>query len=180
MSVFSNLNNSTAEEVTAYVAAVLDLLGDRDPLSVLRETPDALRKAIAGVPESRLRQPEAPGKWSVAHVLQHLADSELVGGWRFRLVLAQDRPALTGYDQDAWAARLWYDAADPAQALEEFAVIRRGNLRLLERATPEQLARVGVHSERGEESLGHLRKLYAGHDLLHRRQIDRIFAAVGR
>lgn len=180
MSVFSNLSNSTSEEVSAYVTAVLGLLGSRDPLTVMRETPDALRKAIAGVPESRLRQPEAPGKWSVAHVLQHLADSEIVGGWRFRLVLAQDRPALTGYDQDAWAARLHYDMADPTQALEEFAVIRRGNLRLLERATPEELARVGEHSERGEESLGHLRKLYAGHDVLHRRQIDRILAAVAR
>lgn len=54
------------------------------------------------------------------------------------------------------------------------------NLRLLERAAPEDLERVGVHAERGEESLGHLRRLYAGHDLLHRRQIDRILAAVRR
>jgi hypothetical protein len=37
---------------------------------------------------------------------------------------------------------------------------------------------VGVHAERGEESLEHLVRLYAGHDLLHLRQIERIRAAV--
>jgi len=178
MSVFTNASNSTPEEIAAYVDAVLDLAGNRDPLSVLRETPIALRRAIADVTLAKLRKPELPGTWSVAHVLQHLADSEVVWAWRLRLVLAQDRPHLTGYDQDQWAARLGYGNANPSESLEEFSVLRRANMRLLDRATPEDLARVGLHSERGEESLGHLRRLYAGHDLLHLRQIDRILAAV--
>jgi hypothetical protein len=59
-----------------------------------------------------------------------------------------------------------------------FTAVRRANLRLLERATPADLKRVGLHAERGEESVGHLRSLYAGHDLLHRRQIERIRAVV--
>jgi hypothetical protein len=51
-------------------------------------------------------------------------------------------------------------------------------LRLLERATPDDLRRVGVHAERGEESAGYLRGLYAGHDLLHLNQIERIKKAI--
>jgi uncharacterized damage-inducible protein DinB len=131
-------------------------------------------QAIAGLSARQLRQPERPGKWSIAQVLQHLSDSEIVGAWRFRLILAQERPQLTGYDQDLWADRLRYADADPGAALELFTVLRRANLRLLERATAADLERVGVHAERGEESVGHLRRLYAGHDLLHRRQIARI------
>jgi uncharacterized damage-inducible protein DinB len=126
----------------------------------------------------KLRQPERPGKWSIGQVLQHLADSELVWGWRLRLILAQDRPTLTGYDQDRWAERLRYADSDPAQALEEFVTLRRANLRLLERASPADLKRVGVHVERGEESLEHQRRLYAGHDLLHLAQLARIRHAV--
>ena len=95
-----------------------------------------------------------------------------------RLILAQDRPVLTGYDQDLWADRLHYADADPAQALETLRVLRRGNLALIERATPDDLKRVGVHAERGEESAGYLIGLYAGHDLLHLRQLDRIREAV--
>ena len=178
MSVFTNPASGAPERAKAYVAAVLDLVGDRDPLAILRATPDALRRAVDGLTPQQLRQPERPGKWSIVQVLQHLADAEVVWAWRMRLILAQDRPVLTGYDQDQWADRLGYADADPAQALEEFTIVRRGNLRLLDRATPQDLHRVGVHAERGEESVEHLRRLFAGHDLLHLRQLDRIRAAV--
>jgi DinB superfamily len=174
VSVFTNPASGAAEHAAAYVSAVLDLLGPRDPLVVLGETPAALARAIGGLSPAQLRQPERPGKWSITQILQHLADSELVSGWRMRQVLAHDRPPLTGYDQDLWAERLHYDEADPHVALEQFDVLRRANIRLLIRASAEELKRVGVHVERGEESLEHLCRLYAGHDLLHLRQIDRV------
>jgi uncharacterized damage-inducible protein DinB len=178
MSVFTNPASGAAEHAAAYVAAILDLLGNEDPMTVLRATPAALRRAIDGLSPDALRRPEREGKWSIGQVLQHLADSDLVWGWRLRLVLAQDRPPLTGYDQDLWASRLGYGDADPAEALETFSVLRRGNLRLLDRATPQDMKRVGVHAERGEETLEHHRRLYAGHDLMHLRQIARIREAI--
>jgi uncharacterized damage-inducible protein DinB len=178
MSVFTNPASGAAHNAAAYVEAILELLGDREPMTVVRATPAALRRAIEGLSIEQLRRPEQPGKWSIAHVLQHLADSDLVWGWRVRLILAQDRPQLTGYDQDLWADRLHYDKSDPAMSLETFDVLRRANLRLLDRATPEDLKRVGVHVERGEETIGHLLRLYAGHDLLHLNQIARIRTAV--
>lgn len=174
MSVFSNRSVDPPQERAQYARAVLDLVGGKEPMSVLRETPAAAARAVEGLSPAQLRQPEAPGKWSIAHVLQHLADSDLVWGWRMRLILAQDRPAITGYDQDLWADRLQYADADPDEALETLRVLRRGNLGLIARATPQDLQRVGVHAERGEESAGYLCGLYAGHDLLHLRQIDRI------
>jgi hypothetical protein len=179
MSVFTNPASGAAHNAAAYVAAVLDLVGSRDPLSVTRDTPTALRRAIDGVSVTALRTPERPAKWSIAHVLQHLADSDLVWGWRVRLILAQDRPPLTGYDQDLWASRLHYDESDPFESLETFTILRRANLWLVERASPADLKRVGVHVERGEESLEHLLRLYAGHDILHLNQIARIRAAAG-
>src|SRR5688500_4103511 len=178
MSVFSNRSVDPPQERAKYSQAVLGLLGGREPLTVLRETPAAAARAVEGWSAEQLRRPEAPGKWSIAQVLQHLADSDLVWGWRMRLILAQERPVLTGYDQDLWADRLHYADADPAQALETLHVLRRGNLALIDRATPDDLKRVGVHAERGEESAGYLIGLYAGHDLLHLRQLNRIRAAV--
>jgi uncharacterized damage-inducible protein DinB len=174
MSVFTNPATGAAHHAAAYVAAVLELLGEREPLSVLRETSSALHRAIAGLSPRLMHRPEHEGKWSIAQVLQHLADAELVWGWRARLILAQDRPTITGYDQDLWADRLRYVDADASEALHLFEVVRRANLRIIERASPDALLRVGVHVERGEESLEHMLRLNAGHDLLHRRQIDRI------
>jgi hypothetical protein len=179
MSVFTNPAGRSIEQAHEYTAAVLGLLGSNDPLSVLRSTPDALRKAIVGLTERELSQPEAPGKWSIRHVIRHLADSDLVWGYRVRLVLAQDRPTLTGYDQDRWAERLNYDQAPVEIALEEFAVLRRSNLRLISGASAGDLDRVGVHAERGEESVAHMIRLYAGHDLLHLAQLARVRQAIG-
>ena len=174
MSVFTNPASSSKEQGKEYTAAVVGLVGEQQPLEVLSTTESRLREAIHGLNEAQLAQPEAPGKWSINHVLRHLADSEIVWGWRLRMVLAHDRPQITGYDQDAWADRLKYGEANAQESIAEFAVLRAGNLRLLRQATPEDMQRYGVHAERGEESVAHMMKLYAGHDLLHLNQVERI------
>jgi uncharacterized damage-inducible protein DinB len=179
MTQYSNSATSTPDEISAYVQALLQILGDRDPFEVMRETPDALRVAVRGMTEAQLSAPEAPGKWSVRQALAHLADSELVGAFRFRMALAHDAPELPGYDQDAWARALRYENAAIEDSLGDFARLRQSNLRLLTRTTPDERTRVIHHAERGDEPLAHLIKLYAGHDLVHRKQVARIRATVG-
>ena len=112
MSIYTNPASSTPSETAAYVAALLGLLADNDPVQVLRKTPAALEQFLETVPAQILTTPEAPGKWAIRDVLAHLADSELVGGFRLRMVIAHDRPSLTGYDQDLWANRLRYREVD--------------------------------------------------------------------
>jgi hypothetical protein len=166
-------------QADAYVAAILAALGSRDAMEVLAETPSVLRTAVAGLTSEQDGTPERPGKWSVRQVVQHLADSDLVGGFRFRMVLAHESPELPGYDQDLFAERLRYQDTDLATALDDFEFLRNLNLRLLRRATPEDMKRVMRHAERGDEPLGHMIKLYAGHDVVHLRQIARIRQAIG-
>jgi len=164
---------------SAYTRAVLALVGDRDPLAVQRELVASLRAAIAGLADADLRRPERAGKWSIAQVIQHLADSEIVYGYRYRMAIAQDGAPLAGYDQDAWAANLHYNATDVMAALAELAALRAANLRLLSRLTEDEWQRAGMHAERGRESVRHIAHLLAGHDLLHLRQIERIKTALG-
>jgi hypothetical protein len=176
MSVFTNATASGQSK--AYVAAILEVLGPRDPIEVLRTTPAAHRAILQHFPAPYLGIPEGPGKWSAQQLLQHLADSELVWGYRVRMILAEDHPPLYRYDQDAWDGRLHYQDADIWEALDLLTFLRRVNLRVLARASDADLARVGHHSERGEESLEHSIRLYAGHDLVHLRQLERIRTAV--
>jgi hypothetical protein len=174
MSIFTNAASRSREEAKDYTAAVLGLVGEAAPLEILRKTEARLRSLTAGLSKSQLAQRETPGKWSINHVLRHLADSDIVWGWRMRMALAHDRPPITGYDQDAWADKLDYGNADAEESVREFGVLRAGNLRLLGNATPDDMKRVGVHSERGEESVAHKIKLKACHDILHLNQIARI------
>lgn len=171
--------SSAVGQAEVYVAALFSALGSRDPAEVLREMPAVLRSAVSGLSAAELSSPERPAKWSVRQVAQHLADSELVGAFRYRMMLAHDQPILPGYDQDLWAERLRYEESDLETALADFATLRRANLRLLERATPEERRRVMRHAERGDESVERMMRLTAGHDVVHLRQIARIRAAIG-
>jgi hypothetical protein len=175
---FSNPAGAAAA-AAAYVRALLDLLGDRDPLAVAAELVPWIERRIAGVDDATLRRPEAPGKWSAMQVIQHLADSDLVVGVRTRMILTEDHPPLLGYDQDAWATTLGYAEMPLETTLAQLRGVRGANLRLWRSVTPAQRARVGIHSERGPESLDLVLRMMGGHDLVHRRQLDRVLAAAG-
>jgi hypothetical protein len=147
-------------------------------MTVLAATPEAVEQSVAGLDETRLRRPEAPGKWSVIEVVQHLADTELVCGYRIRMILSHLTPDIQGFDQDRWANELEYGKRRLADALSEFRSLRESTIRLLRSLGPEKLARYGYHSERGQESVLQMTKLYAAHDLVHLKQIERIKQAV--
>ena len=175
MSEFTNPAGRAAEAAAAYVRNVTGLVGDRDPLAVMAELPGWLEATTLPLTDERRRRPEAPGKWSVHDAVQHMTDAETAFLWRTRLICAEDgTPVLHGYDQDKWAARLRYQDADFEDVLEELIVMRRRNLRLVRTLTAEELAKAGRHVERGPESLALMLPLMAGHDLVHRRQIERI------
>ncbi|NNG15704.1 MAG: hypothetical protein HKM89_04425, partial [Gemmatimonadales bacterium] len=115
---FTNPASSASERGAAYSRALLELLGDRDPFEVQEGLLPTLRAKVADMSPGDLRRPEAPGKWSVLDVICHLTDSELIYGYRLRMIVAEDEPVMVGYDQDRWAQRLHHDAADVEQELE--------------------------------------------------------------
>jgi hypothetical protein len=179
-SPFSNPAGQARESAAGYVAALLELVGARDPMSVQRELLPELHRLTADLDDEALRRPEAPGKWSAQQVVEHLADQETVNAFRLRSIVAEDRPVLRGYDQDRWASRLGYGDAPLDEVLNLLSALRARNLRLYARLGEAELDRVGVHDERGDESARRLRALTAAHDLLHRRQLERIRRVLGR
>src|SRR5687768_7204379 len=116
-----------------YARGLLNRLGDRDWLDSLASTPAALREAVEGLDDATLRRAEAPGKWSMIEVVQHLADAETVVAFRVRTIVADDTPPVTAYDQEKWADRLRYREASLEEALEQFTALRDANVRLVRR-----------------------------------------------
>jgi len=162
------------ETAQQYTQRILSHTGNQDPIKLQATTPKKLARLIKGISPAKLRKKPAPDKWSVAEILAHLADTEIVYGWRMRSILGQPGIAVQGYDQDAWSANLNYNKRDPKKALIQQRVFREANLELLKTLTPEQWKHFGIHSERGQESIEHIVKMIAGHDLNHIQQIERI------
>jgi len=164
----------TTETPQQYTERILGYVEGREPLDVQRATAKTLARLVAGVPDATLRARPSPGRWSVGEILAHLADAEIVGAYRLRVILGSPGAPVAAYDQDSWAASGRYDARDPRTSLELFRVVREANLALLESLTPSEWQQYGVHSERGRESIEHLVRMFAGHDVNHTRQIERI------
>ena len=159
-----------------YIKRILGNVEGFDPLKVQAGTAKKLERLIKGVPASRLRKRPAPEKWSVGEILAHLADSEIVVGWRLRQILGAPGTPIQAYDQDSWAAAGHYGKRDPRKSAELFRVVREANLALLKSLAPDQWKHHGMHAERGEETVERIVQMMAGHDINHTKQVERILA----
>jgi hypothetical protein len=166
-----------AETAQQYTQRMLSHTANGEqPVKVQAATAKKLAKLIKGVPAGKLRKRPAPDKWSVQEILAHLADAEIAGSWRMRAILGAPGTPVAAFDQDSWVAALHYGKRDPRQAVEQFRVLRETNLALLKSLKPEQWKHHGIHSERGEESIEHIVRMFAVHDLNHLAQIEGILA----
>jgi len=164
------------ETIQQYMDRISGLMEGKQPLAVQAATAKKLRRLIEGVPTSKLRKRPAPDKWSVSEIVAHLADAEIVGGFRMRLILGAPGSPIAAFDQDSWVTSGHYAKRDPHKSVEQFRVVREANIALLKSLTPEQWKHYGMHSERGQESIEHIARMFAGHDMNHLQQIERILS----
>ena len=151
-----------------------EALAKDDPFLALFEAPQKLRKLLKGLTEKQLSRRPAPGKWSIKEIVAHLADGEVILGSRYRFIAAHDKPSIAGYDQDLFVEKLGVGNTTTDELLDDFEMARMLNTDLLARLPDEAFDRVGIHSERGEESIWTIMTLYAGHDRVHLAQVETI------
>ena len=162
------------ETAQQYVQRILSNLEGKNTVKVLSSTPQKIKKLISGVPKKNLYKQPAPDKWSVAQIVAHLADSELVLGWRYRSVAEKSGVTLQPYDQDIWMGISNHQASNINAMLEMYSVLRQANLRFLTGLPEKKMENYGIHLERGKETIRHIMNLEAGHDLNHFNQIKKI------
>jgi len=161
----------------AYRKKLDGFLGGRNPMTVLAETAGVLADIVARHSAKLLRSRPFPGKWTPNEVIGHLADTEWVYGYRVRLILCEKEPTILGMDQELWVAGQRLNEREPGELVELFRVLRDSNLTLWRQMTPADFKRVGIHNERGRESLELILRMTAGHDLSHIDQINRYITA---
>jgi hypothetical protein len=139
-------------------------------IALYRDGYRAVVEALHNATEEELGARPAPGKWSAREIVHHLADSEMTSAIRLRLLLAEDRPTIHGYDQDEFARRLHYDRPHEA-SLEAFRYARECTAQILERLTEADWLREGTHTESGRYGVEQWLEIYAQHAHRHARQI---------
>ncbi len=157
-----------------YKARILSYQAGSDFLAVQASAPARLASLIDGLSAEEIARRPAPDKWSIQEIVAHLADDELVGGYRIRLILSSPGTEIQAFDQDVWSRTGRYDRTDVRSSLELFRVLREANLWLFRSLRPEEWDISGVHAERGVESIRDIAMYYAGHDINHFKQIEAI------
>jgi hypothetical protein len=150
---------------------------DGRPLeTILAATPGAVEYVLELLGEEKSFIPPAPGKWSAAEIVCHLADCEAVFAFRLRQTLAENAPTIQPFDQQKWAES--YAGVSVGQALNVFSAMRSWNLLLMDKALPAAANRPVTHPERGTMTFLTLVETMAGHDLNHLGQLQRIVEAL--
>ena len=163
-----------------YIERIIGYQQGKDPLKIQRATAGKIERFIKGVPKKKLMARLASGKWSVAEILAHLADTELVAGFRLRFVLGANGTTIQAFDQDVWAETFGYRKRDPKTSLALFRLLRESNLALLASLPMPMWENFGMHTERGKETVRRIVEMFAGHDINHLIQIERLVEKKGK
>jgi hypothetical protein len=139
-------------------------------IALYRDGYRAIVEAIHNVTEEEFDVRPGNGRWTIREIIHHLADSEMTAAVRLRLLLAEERTAIQGYDQDEFARRLYYDRPHDS-SLQAFRYAREATAQLLERLTEAEWLREGTHSEVGAFSVEKWLEIYGPHAHRHARQI---------
>jgi hypothetical protein len=159
------------ESVNQYVGRISGYVGEQDPVAVIEATPRRLSDLVGGLSDARLDFQSSPRTWSIRQQVAHLADAEMIMTARMRWAVAQPGQRIVGFDQDQWAMTGKYALMPVVVSLTTFAAVRAWTLAFLRQLSPDERAGWILHEERGKETLPHLVRMMAGHDLNHLRQM---------
>ncbi|WZO97148.1 DinB family protein [Isosphaeraceae bacterium EP7] len=138
-----------------------------------------LAYAVTGLELSHAIARSGPGAWSIAELVAHLLDADLVGSDRMKRVIAEENPTLLAFDQDAWIARLDSHAMPVDEAVRMFVDNRRWMARILRGLPDTDYSRSGLHTERGPLTLAELVAGYVSHLDHHLRFLYAKRASIG-
>ena len=147
-------------------------LDGRSLEAILGSTEQEIARLVHLMGHQKATHAPAPGKWSPAEIIAHLADCEIAFGFRLRQTLAEDHHVVQPFDQEKWGAT--YGGITPAQALAAFGGLRAWNLALISKTLPHSANKQVTHPERGAMTFQTIVETMAGHDINHLGQLKRI------
>jgi hypothetical protein len=147
-------------------------LAGGDPLTIIRETPNRVAALAKQMGDAGLQRRFAPGKWTAAQILCHLADVDIAFSFRLRQAIAEPHHVINPFEQDDWAKP--YPHLDPHLALASFIALRNWTVNFLDTVPKTEYAKPVTHPERGKMTFQGLLETMAGHDLNHLAQLESI------
>lgn len=147
------ISRPSASEHAAFMGTYVDATaralaaqGSDDLLMLLGDQPAQLRAALQGVDPTLGSFAYAPGKWTLAESLLHVADTERVFSYRMVRIARGDMTPLPGFDQDAWVPQSRAENRALDDIVDEVAAVRTSTLALVQSLDTTAIAQLGTAS----------------------------------
>ncbi|MEM7455125.1 MAG: DinB family protein [Planctomycetota bacterium] len=150
------------DEHDSYYAPYLQLVTETDLMEQLETQPGRLWSLLGDVTADEADLLHAPYTWSIKEVIGHCIDNERVFGYRALRFASGDSTDLPGYDQDSYVANSHYEPLKLDDLLTEFEYVRRANIAMLKRISPESWNHRGTNDGK-EITVRAIAWLLAGH-----------------
>ncbi len=144
----ARLEPPAPSEYHEYYARYISLTPPGDLSAVLRRQAEEVVRTFGGLTAEQGRFAYAPGKWSVAEVLGHLADAERIFTFRATHVARGDANPLPGMEQDEWMRGAGFEGRAIADLLREWLAVRAGTIAVAEGLPADAPTRTGTASGR--------------------------------
>lgn len=135
------------EAAPFYHGYIQQVEGD-DALAAVESQFGEMMTLLAGISEENSLHRYAPEKWSIRQVLNHLADTERMFGFRLLYFARGFESPLPSFDPGVAAAGAEADRISWNAHVEEFRQVRMGTISLLRHLPPASWMRSGRASDK--------------------------------
>lgn len=145
-------------------------------LPTLEHGPRAVKRLLEKIPQSRWDERLQPDRFSPREVIAHLADWEPIMLQRIKTARETPGGRIMKYDEAQMAIDHDYAHSDPSVQADRFIHLRAETATYLRTVNANEWTNVGIHDERGEQSVEDLANFLLGHDMYHLEQLSEYLA----
>lgn len=160
------MNRPEKTEYGEFYDRYISLVPGDDIISELSAQPTELQDIFISMPEEKGSYAYADGKWTVKEVLSHMIDGERIFSYRALRISRGDETPIEGFDQDDYIEHSHANERSLADLLEEFNLLRRANLLVVNYLSDDDWKRMGTASDH-PVSVRALAYIMAGHVTHH-------------
>ena len=138
------MNLPDKSEYDPYYQTYVSLVENDDIVGTFAAQPTKLQDIFTAMPEDKGSFAYADGKWSMKELLGHLIDGERMFAYRLFRISRGDETPIEGFEQDGYIENAHSNTRSFADLLEEFSLLRRANMLLLDNLSDQDAMRIGT------------------------------------
>lgn len=160
------MNRSDINPLPEYFDRYINLTDDVELGTVLQQSFTAIAHFPLANWTALGNRVYAPGKWTVADVLQHVIDTERIFTYRALRFARKDATPLPGFEEANYGEAAGASTRSLDSLIAELKLVRQSTIALYQSFTPDMLQYTGA-SFKGFYSVGAIGFIIAGHQLHH-------------